>query len=270
MPSPHGLGKGLDALIPDTEESTEVSVEQIQPLPNQPRRRFPEEALRELAESISQHGIIQPLVVTKSDEGYQLIAGERRLRAAKIAGLRVVPVVIRSVDEQGNYELALIENLQRSDLTAVEEARAFHKLLTDFNLTQAALAARVGKSRPAIANTLRLLALESDMLAALESGAITAGHASALLAHEGSARRTLFELIKRDRLSVRQAEAWRGTSVTKQKDRTSTQPDWIKDVERSLGTKVIQRGSENRGSLIISYDSRSQLTELVDRLRQDS
>lgn len=268
MPSPHGLGKGLDALIPDVEETTEVAIEQIQPLHDQPRRRFPEEALRELADSISQHGVIQPLVVARDEVGYQLIAGERRLRAAKIAGLRVVPVVVRSADQQGHYEVALIENLQRSDLTPVEEARAFHKLLTEFGLTQAAVATRVGKSRPAVANALRLLALEPDILVALESGVLTAGHANALLSHEGSARRTLFELIKRDRLSVRQAEAWRGTKAPTR--RSAQQPEWIDGIERSLGTRVTRRGSDQRGALVISYDSQEQLAELVERLQSKS
>lgn len=264
-----GLGRGLDALLPDTDERTEVPIEHIVPTPDQPRRTFPEAELQELADSISLHGILQPLVVTPAGDEYRLIAGERRLRAAKLAGLRHVPVHIRTVDEQSHYELALIENLQRSDLTPVEEARAYQKLIDDFNLTQEALAKRLGKSRPTIANTLRLLHLEADMLAGLEDGTITAGHANALLARADADRRRLFEAIKTNKLSVRDAEAWnrgRGPHASRP---TAGQPDWVRELEKRLGTKVERKGTDRRGRLVIHYHAPDELRALVDRLDND-
>jgi ParB family chromosome partitioning protein len=265
MPSRHGLGKGLDALIPDTEERTEVSVSEIRPTADQPRRRFPEDELRELADSIRIHGILQPLVVAPDADGYKLIAGERRLRAAKLAGLRHVPVHVRTTEAQQHYELALIENLQRSDLSPVEEAHAFQKLIDDFGLTQEALAKRLGKSRPAIANTLRLLGLEPTMLRAIEAGELTAGHANALLARQGVDRIALFNAIRSQKLSVRQAEAFRG--AVKRRQTASGAPDWVQELERVLGTRVELKGTPAKGRLVIHYHARDELESLLERLQ---
>lgn len=267
MPSKHGLGKGLDALIPSSEERTEVAIEKIKAGAAQPRQLFPEKPLMELAYSIKLHGIVQPLVVAPKDGHYELIAGERRLRAAKLAGLRNVPVVIRTVDEQQRYELALVENLQRSNLSPLDEAKAFQKLLADFNLTQDELAKRLGKSRSKIANSLRLLGLSQTMAASLERGDITPGHANALLALDGTDRERLFTLITTKGWSVRQAERWRASAPSK---RPAAKPSWLQEIERELGTEVLQRGTNRRGSLTIRYHSFEELEGLLNRLKGGS
>ena len=266
-PQKSALGKGLDALLPETEERTEVAIEQIKPRPDQPRQAFPEKALMELAYSIRMHGILQPLVVAPGDDGFVLIAGERRLRAAKIAGLRNVPVFVRSVDAQNHYELALIENLQRADLSPLEEARAYRKLMTDFNLTQDDLAKRLGKSRSKIANTLRLLQLPSELGTAVEQGTITPGHANALLSWSGDEQRQLFNAITTRNLTVRQAEAWRPASGGSPAKAPPDRPAWLVELERRLGTKVTRKGSDQRGRLVIEYHSTEELNGLLDRLQ---
>lgn len=267
-----GLGRGLDALLPDAEENvTEVAVGAIAAEPNQPRQRFSDTELTELAQSIRQHGLLQPLVVSadgdKSTDGYRLIAGERRLRAAKLAGLSNVPVVVRSVEEQQRFELALVENLQRSDLSPIEEAKAYVRLMSEGNETQEQLAKRLGRSRSRIAQLTRLLKLSAEMQAALERGVISVGHAQALLALEEPARAKLFAAIKTKRLSVRQAEAWRpkrpGTAHTKQ---SHDQPDWLRQLELEVGLPIERRGTNQRGSLVIKYDSGEQLEAIVRRL----
>lgn len=264
MPPKRGLGRGLDALLPGLDDRAEVLISQIVTRAEQPRRTFPEADLRALAFSISQHGILQPLVVAKDGQRYALIAGERRLRAAKLAGLTAVPVYVRSAATRQRYELALIENLQRQDLSPLEEARAYAKLLDDGNLTQEQLARRIGKSRSAIANSLRWLALAPTMSRALEEGKITPGHANALLAHEDSDRERLFFLITTRGLSVRQAEHWRpGLRSAKQ---PADRPSWLHDLEQHLGTKVRRLGSNQRGSLLISYHAPDELEALVARL----
>lgn len=266
--SRHGLGRGLDALLPDTEERTEIAIERIVARTDQPRRTFPESGLLELAHSIRQHGILQPLVVAPAGDSFTLIAGERRLRAAKIAGLAHLPVIIRSADEQDRFELALIENLQRADLTPVEEARAYGRLMAEGNLTQEDLAKQLGKSRSRIANTVRLLKLPPEIAAALEQGRLTAGHANALLAQTNEADRSrLFQLITERQLTVRQAEQWRPSKKSPAAQTPSAaRPAWVGELERRLGTRVRRRGSDRGGSLVIHYDSAEQLSELIDRL----
>ena len=265
-PQKSALGKGLDALLPDTEERTEVAIDQISARPDQPRQTFPEKALMELAYSIRMHGILQPLVVAPTESGFVLIAGERRLRAAKLAGLRNVPVFVRSVDEQNHYELALIENLQRTDLSSLEEARAYRKLMTDFSLTQDDLAKRLGKSRSKIAGALRLLQLPDELARAVGDGTISAGHASALLAWEGNEQRQLFDAIKERGLTVRQAESWRPASGAPRPSQPE-RPAWLIELERTLGTRVSRRGSDKKGSLVIDYHSTEELNALLDRLK---
>lgn len=262
--SKRGLGRGLDALLPDAEERTELPVSSLRAHSGQPRKRFPERELTELAYSIRQHGILQPLVVTPKDDGFELIAGERRLRAAKLAGLSNVPVYIRSASDQAHYELALVENIQRADLQPVEEAVAYSKLMGDFNLTQEALAKRLGKSRSTIANSLRLLALPAHMRHALEEGRISQGHANAILSQPVEKRERLFTAITEQKLTVRQAERWSGDAKP---PRQPQEPAWLKEIERLAGCKVTRKGTDSRGSLTLHYASRDELESLLNRLK---
>ena len=215
MPKTKGLGRGLDALMGDTSLQTQeagsilLPISQVEPGLNQPRKRFDEEALADLAASIEEHGIIQPLTVRRLSTGYyQIIAGERRWRAAKLAGLREVPAVIIEADDRKVMELGLIENLQREDLNPVEEAMGYLALLTDYGLTQEEVARRMGKSRPAIANALRLTALPPAVRELLAEGTLSAGHGRAVLMVEGEQAQLAFaQKIVDEGWNVRQAEA---------------------------------------------------------------
>lgn len=277
MPQSSGkaLGRGLDALLPDTEEqTTEVALERIIPSAEQPRTQFRETELLELAHSIRQHGLLQPLVVaTETADGFRLIAGERRLRASKLAGLTAVPVVVRSTERQAHFELALVENLQRADLTPVEEGKAYAKLLAEADLTQEALAKRLGRSRSKIALCLRLLALPDDIQQSITNGEISAGHAQALLKHEGTAQQRLLMEIREKGLSVRQAEHWNPDRQKRSQTETASATPWLRQLELALGTQIRQRGSAERGQLVIAYHSAEELSDLVERLtragRQD-
>ena len=210
-----GLGRGLNALLGDPdlqaqgEGSVSLPISQVQPGLNQPRKRFDQDALADLAESIRVHGIIQPLTVRRLSSGYyQIIAGERRWRAAKLAGLAEVPAVIIEADDRKVMELGLIENLQREDLNPAEEARGYQVLMEEYGLTQEQVADRMGKSRPAITNTLRLLALPEDLLKLVEEEQLSAGHARALLgAPTAELQRQAAKKVIADGLSVRQTEA---------------------------------------------------------------
>lgn len=214
MSAKKGLGSGLSALFGE-EETVAVNtaetlpIEKVEPRAGQPRTSFDEEALRELADSIERHGLIQPIIVKPLEDGYyQIVAGERRWRASRMAGLTEIPVRVIDADERATEELALIENLQREDLNPVEEARGYKTLMADFGLTQEDVAKTIGKSRPAIANSLRLLSLCPEVLGLLESGGISAGHARALLAlPDAGAQGRLAEKITEKGLSVRQTEA---------------------------------------------------------------
>jgi len=218
MSKKRGLGKGLGALIPQTEPpkpaspevqagATEIAIDQIVPNPHQPRQRMDTEALKELAQSIAEHGLIQPLIVTQGSGGYQLIAGERRWRASRLAGLNTVPVIIKETSPQQMLELAIVENIQRADLNPLEEAEAYAQLMTDFGLTQEAVAEKVGKSRTAVANTLRLLNLPADIKNSLATEQISEGHARALLRLKDEAlQKQALETITKNGLNVRQTE----------------------------------------------------------------
>jgi ParB family transcriptional regulator, chromosome partitioning protein len=246
----------------------QVPLAEIEPASGQPRFRFPQTELMELAASIKRHGLLQPLVVsTKEGGGYRLIAGERRLRAAKLAGLSRVPVFRRSAEAHQRFELALIENLQRADLSPIEEARAYGKLLADSRLTQDQLAKRLGKRRSQIAQALRLLKLSPTMQGSLERGEISPGHSQALLGRAEPARTRLFRLIIERGLTVRQAESWRSA-----KARTGAppakRPPWLHQLELSLGLQVEQKGTARQGRLVISYHSAEELDTLVDRLSE--
>ncbi|NPV53120.1 MAG: ParB/RepB/Spo0J family partition protein [Firmicutes bacterium] len=207
-----GLGKGLRALIPDAnpegeEGVVEVGIDLLAPNPYQPRRDFDPEKLRELSESIRLHGIVQPLIVRRVGEGYQIVVGERRWRAARQAGLKKVPVILRDLDDKAMIQIALVENLQRQDLNPIEEAEAYRRLIVEFSFTQEQLAAMLGRSRPVIANALRLLSLPADIQESVSRETISVGHARALLALADEAlQRSVCERVIREELSVRETE----------------------------------------------------------------
>ena len=278
MPKRKGLGRGLGALIPQAPpphiaERT-VAVERIVPSPWQPRARFEDAKLQEMAESIREHGIVEPLVVRPRGDGFELVAGERRLRAARLAGLENVPVVVREMDDREAVEITLIENLQREDLTALEEAAAFVRLMEEFGATQEDVAKRVGRSRPAVANTIRLLSLPQAVLDEVRAERLSAGHARALLALDTPEEQTAFarETIRLS-LSVRQLEARirdRGRVATQRAmpSRDLHVADVEKQLMRSLGTRVRLVGSAKRGRIAIEYFSAAERERLLDRLRR--
>ncbi|HWO72159.1 MAG TPA: ParB/RepB/Spo0J family partition protein [Dehalococcoidia bacterium] len=278
MTSRRGLGRGLDALIPSAGQPgvEEVDIDLIAPNPQQPRTVFDAAALAELAESIREHGVIQPLIVSRPAGGggapYQLIAGERRLLAARQAGLRRVPVIVKEASPQALLELALVENLQRQDLGPLEEAAAFKRLSEEFGLTQDAVAARVGRSRPAVANSLRLLTLPEEIQASLAKGEITAGHARALLGiDDAEEQRRAWRRIVEGRLTVRDAELMakpgRRARRVKQERRRPAEVAAVEErLRAALGTKVDVLGGRRGGRVVIHYYSDEELDAIVDRL----
>ncbi len=273
-----GLGRGLDALIPSNQLSVEeVDIDLIAPNPQQPRSVFNAEALSELTESIREHGVIQPLIVsrpqTPGGAPYQLIAGERRLLASRQAGLAKVPVIIKEANAQALLELALVENLQRQDLGPLEEANAFRRLGDDFSLTQEQIAARVGRSRSAVANSLRLLSLSEDIQASLARGEISAGHARALLGIEdGEERHAAWRRIVEGRLTVRDVESLakgggRLRSGKMALKRRSADLEALEErLRASLGTKVDLTQGRNGGRVVIHYYSDEELEGIIERL----
>lgn len=272
-----GLGKGLEALIPVTEGPAggvaQVPVSAITPNPLQPRTSLDSEALEELAASIHEHGLIQPLIVTQQGpEHYQLIAGERRWQAARMAGLAAVPVIIKEATPQQALELALVENIQRADLNPLEEASAFRQLVDEFGLTQEQVAERVGKSRVAVTNTMRLLRLPAEVKQALADGTIREGHARALLALPTSeAQASALKVVVGKALSVRQTEElirrWLdGAPPTKPKEPLSSEMQALEEEFRdTLGTKVsLFRNRKGRGRLVIHFYSEEELQSIYD------
>lgn len=279
-----GLGKGLESLIPTGVRSLpassaaggvqEVAVELIKPNPRQPRLKFQEEELAELAASIREHGVIQPLIVLPNADGtFILIAGERRWQASKKAGLRSVPVIPRQANNQELLEIALIENVQRADLNPMEEAEAYRQLVEDFGLSHDSVAKRVGKSRVAVTNTLRLLGLADAVKQALVDDSITEGHARALLMlstqkAQTSALQTLINLS----LNVRQAEelvrklAGQKAVKARKPVRSAEVNDVEKRLQNSLGTKVALKHGKKGGTLTIYYYSDEELDSLLDKL----
>jgi len=252
----------------------EAPIDAVSPNPHQPRSNFDDSKLQELADSIKEHGILQPLVVSrKDDSSYELIAGERRLEAGKIAGLTKVPVVIRQATEQNKMELSLIENVQRHDLNVVEEAKAYKKLQDTFALTQEEIADRVGKSRSAVANVLRLLNLPVEIQKALAEDKITEGHARTILAISNQEKqRALFELILSEQLNVRQAEEKvREVTVKTHPRRLKSLDPEIQQKEQelseSLGTKVkIKKNKKGSGQMVIDFYSSEEFSALVNKL----
>jgi ParB family chromosome partitioning protein len=281
-----GLGKGLESLIPTGGKNPPVSigshvggvhqvaVDAIQPNPRQPRIHFKEEDLAELAASIREHGVIQPLIVTPKPDGtFTLIAGERRWQASQKAGLRTVPVITREANNQQMLEVALIENVQRADLNSMEEAEAYRQLVEEFGLSHEAVAKRVGKSRVAVTNTLRLLGLADVVKQALVDEKLTEGHARALLAlstqkAQASAMQTVINLS----LSVRQAEelirklAGQKPIKAKKPSRSADVNDVEKRLQNSLGTKVALKHGKKGGTVTIYYYSDEELDALLEKL----
>ncbi len=286
MAKAKGLGKGLDALMGDstTMQSQEAGsvmlpISQVEPGLNQPRKRFDDEALADLAASIEEHGIIQPLTVRRLSTGYyQIVAGERRWRAAKLAGRDKVPVVIIEADDRKVMELGLIENLQREDLNPVEEAEGYLALLTDFGLTQEELAKRMGKSRPAIANALRLTALPPSVREMLVEGTITAGHGRAVLMVEGEQAQAAFaQKIVEEGWNVRQAESAAKRFTLEAPEEKAPKPvdqDRLyiesaqKDLSLRLGRKVTISNGRKKGRLELEYYDVDDLNDLLDQLGQ--
>lgn len=275
-----GLGRGLDALFADNsvEESSsasavKLSLNEIEPNKDQPRKTFDEEALAELADSIAQHGVIQPLLVRPMPDGsYQLVAGERRWRAARRAGLSEVPVVIREMSDSEMMELALIENLQREDLNPIEEAEGLQQLIDTYGLTQETAAARVGRSRPAIANALRLLSLPAPILELTREGKISAGHARALLSLGDEEKMVeIADLILKKEISVREVErlAKAAAKEKAQKEKPIPRRDTFYDevelaLTNSLGRriKVNVNKKENRGTIEIEFFDQKDLSDI--------
>ena len=280
-----GLGRGLDALLgdptiqhPQREGAVSLPISHVQPGLNQPRKRFDEASLADLAESIRIHGIIQPLTVRRLSSGYyQIIAGERRWRAAKSAGLDEVPVVIIEADDRKVMELGLIENLQREDLNPAEEARGYQVLMEDYGLTQEQVAQQMGKSRPAIANTLRLLALPEDLLRLVEEGQLSSGHARAILgAPTPELQREAARRVIEHQLSVRQTETLVKALQKEPKDKPKDDgPDLSlylgeleKNLSSSLGRKVKIAHKGKKGRIELEYYGDQDLESLLALLRQ--
>lgn len=271
------LGKGLSQLIAEQFDNTptEVAVDDIVPNSRQPRTHFDDESLRELAASISEHGVIQPLIVRPQAEGkVELIAGERRLRAAKLAGLKSVPVVVRPAGSQDSLELALIENVQREDINALECARAYRRLIDEFGLTQEQVADKVGKSRTSVANTIRLLRLPDRIQQGLEEGRISEGHARALLAFDSPAQQlALYDQILERGLTVREVErAAKPRTSVERRGRTPEAPPDPNDqalqeaISIYLGTPTKMTRHEGGGRLHIDFYSDEDLERILDVL----
>lgn len=289
-----GLGRGLSSLIPnkviDDEDAAqrrpvigeedsirgdkfviEVDVASIVPNPHQPRVNFDEEKLADLAQSIMAHGIIQPLIVSKKGNLYELIAGERRFQASKLAGLKKVPVIVRQAEELEKLELAIIENVQRHDLNAIEEAFAYEKLMDEYQMSQEEVAAKMGKSRSLVANKVRLLSLPVEIQKALIEQRITEGHAKAILSIQNPEKqRAMFELILKSNLTVRQAEDKTKEISVKPHKRISNGDPVTKQLENTLvealGTKVKVSKSGDGGKIIIEYYSQEDLDSLIGKL----
>ncbi len=275
---PTGLGRGLASLIPQRHAGmpppTEVPTDRVRPNPYQPRKRIDDAALETLTASIREHGVIQPILVTETLDGYQLVAGERRLRAAIAAGLDRIPAVVRQLADRDQLELALVENLQREDLDPIEAALAYRQLVDEFGFTREQLAQRVGRARSTVANTLRLLELASRVQLAVAEGRLTEGHARAIggLAPDGQDR--ILDTVIADDLSVRQTEELvrrlrePRVETTARSPRISD-PDLERveeDLRRSLGTKVSLARSRRGGRIVIEYYSDEELGRLYERL----
>lgn len=272
------LGRGLRALIPEVEESAssgdilEISLDAIEPNPFQPRQHFDPERLQELANSIAELGLLEPVIVRQHGEGYQLVAGERRVRAAGLAGLKAVPALVREFDDVELMKVALVENLQRENLNAIEEAEGYQRLVDEFGFTQSQVADAVGKKRPSVANALRLLNLGDLERQMVRDGRLSAGHAKVLLGvNDDKKRRQLANRVVKDELSVRQLEDLlkkaKGVPRGTLKMKSPELVDLEEDLQRIFGTKVSMSYKKGVGRISIEYYSDEELERLLEMMR---
>ncbi len=289
MARKRGLGQGLTALIPNELEEKialennkdimKVKITLVEPNPNQPRKQFDEDKLLELADSIKSFGVLQPLVVIKREKFYEIIAGERRWRAAKLAGLKEIPIIVKVFSKEEIVEVALIENIQRENLNAIEEAIAYQRLIDEFNLKQDEIAEKVSKSRSAIANTLRLIQLDLKVQKMVIDEMLSSGHARALLAIKDNETQveTAIQIFDQ-KLSVRETEKLVKKILTPKKKKAPNDKSIMdpiiesiqKNVEEILGTKVNIDAKNNKGKIEIEYFSNDELDRIVDLLQQIS
>ena len=278
-PERQGLGRGLASLIPQRAPTgpgtIEISTSRIRPNPHQPRKRFDADGLASLSSSIAEHGVLQPILVTETIDGYQLVAGERRLRAAQAAGLDRIPAVVRQLADREQLELALVENLQREDLDPLETADAYRQLIEEFGFSQEDLAVRVGRARSTVANTLRLLDLAPEVQAAVADGRLTEGHGRALGGLATELQDRVLDSVIGQELSVRQTEELvrrlrePKPEPTKTPAHRNADPDLERveeDLRRALGTKVSLARSRRGGRIVIEYYSDEELGRLYERL----
>ena len=297
MKNNRGLGKGLSALFSETEEDygkslifdeenepkqgvSEIEIDSIFANPNQPRKVFDQTALEELSSSIAKHGVIMPIIVNKSGDKYMIIAGERRFRASKLAGLKKVPVIIKNYSERQIKEISLIENLQREDLNPIEAANAMRSLMEEYGLTQEDLADRIGKSRPAITNTLRLLTLNRDVVKMVADGTLSAGHARTLISMPSEEQLKMAKAVVKEGISVREVEKRvkeyfnPPEKVKKVKQPLSLEhQDLVERMQRTFGTKVNAIGNDKKGRIYIDYytrDDLDRLSEFVEYLEKNN
>lgn len=276
----HGLGRGLDALLPEADESLsggvqEIAIGDIDPNPDQPRRVFQEESIAQLAQSIREQGVLQPILVTPEDGGrYRIVAGERRWRASRAAGLDAVPCLVRDLDVIQQMEIALVENLQREDLNPIEAARGIRSLMQQCGYTQEAVANRLSKSRPAVANLLRLLTLPEEVMALVEKGALSAGHARVLAGMEDDAAKLALarETVEKG-YSVRQLEALAASRKVEPKKPAPARralPAELSELEsrvrETLGVRATLSGTAKKGKIVLQYYSQEELEHLSDLL----
>ena len=271
-----GLGKGLDAIFIDNSVSSEstsfLPVSDISPDRSQPRKSFSDESLAELADSIREHGVLQPILVRPDAGGaYKIVAGERRWRASRLAGLDRIPVIIREMSDSDAYSVALVENLQREDLNPVEEAEGYKQLADTQGWTQEQISSRVGKSRPAVANAMRLLTLPDSVLSLLRDGKITAGHARAILAiPDDAVKQRVAELVAEKDLSVREAERLSKISSPRQPVKRTPSDPVASEVELALkdalGVNVKVKYSDGKGTLSLDFYSKEQLFDFANKL----
>ena len=277
MATKHGLARGLDALLPETDLPagvTEIAVSQLDPNPDQPRRTFDSQALEALAESIRQAGVLQPLLVVENGARYRIVAGERRYRAARMAGLQSVPCVVRDMTEQERMEAALIENLQREDLNPIEEAAGIRALMEECGYTQELAAKRVGRSRPAVANLLRLLQLPESIRELVKAGELSAGHARVLAGLADESRQlALAERAVREGMSVRELERLATQPGEKPaKPEPMPLPSELSDMQERLqnvlGVRTALHGNLKKGKIILQYDSAEELETIYEAMER--
>lgn len=273
------LGKGLKAFLPEEygilkeERFLDIAIDRLKPNPHQPRKKWDPKALEELAQSIQETGILQPIVVVPDEENYTIIVGERRWRAAKKIGLQTIPVLIRNLTETQQHEAMLIENLQREDLNPIEIAKAYQKMTQNFSYTQEDVAKKVGKDRASVANTLRLLKLPGDIQELIQEGKLSMGHGRALIPVEDPERqRSMAKRIVKDNLSVRGVEKWvrRLQAPTEKLPKAPMDPDLLifqEELLMLLGTKVVLSGDQNKGVLKIFYYTLDDLNRIYEKIK---